>query len=176
MSNVLVHICENDKNGKRSGFVHRFNFCLAKDLSCFLELEAKGFTGVEIKEFGNSVLRIYGMEFKFANYGNWVGNIMWNEYNMPAPYALGLINLLCSKGEFQCSNAWSTIYRKWNKQEQIVAFDIGINDKTVVQEVIDPNQLDLFTKPAFCSNVNYGGERYRCKQPCGKNGQCEATE
>ena len=144
MSDIVVHICENDNNGKRSGFVHQFMFYYQHDRECFLHLECKTFDGVPIKEFANRIIQMYDIEFKFGQYGDWAGNMMWNQYDMPAPYALGLINLLCRKGDFTISEAERSIARKWDKGEEITAFDIGINDKTVVQEVIDPNQLKLF--------------------------------
>lgn len=144
MTYILVNICENNVNGNRSGRCHKISFCFETEE--FLCAECRFLEGVPIYTFNSQRpghIQIYDHFVKYESVTNWAGNMMWNQYSVPVPAALGFINLLQRQRDFCVLSAYSDIARSWNCDQEITAADLGFSPE-ITPELINPAQLQIF--------------------------------
>ncbi len=117
---MQVLICENTSHGKKSGKAYEVVF-LAPDGDLMLRLEPVDLSGEPLRTTDqlDRLIICYDRRFKHNGTQWWVGNIMWNGYDIPAHYALGLINTLHQSRKWTVSEAWVEIARAWMKPDEL---------------------------------------------------------
>lgn len=138
--NIQVMLCQNDSTGNLTNEVHMIDILLGGEIvSHFETIDLMPRKCVRladrILEFDNGVV-------KFSTVSEMVGNVHWNIYEMPAEYALGLIQLLQLSKQWSCTEAWTPIFGKFKDGKTITGVDLELGDIEPI--VIDKLQLPLF--------------------------------
>lgn len=113
-----VMICENDNQGRKSGKVYQVGF-YAPDGEQMLLVEPLNMEGEPINITVEWRIKICDRIFKCNPTQWWAGNMLWNEYEVPDNYALGLINTLRDSKKWTVNEAWTEIYEAWQKPNEL---------------------------------------------------------
>jgi hypothetical protein len=153
MSDIYLNICQNDDMGRLDKAL-MMDFSLANG-ETFLRIET---VDLEPREClcTDWTIEMYGAIIKHdGSPVEWAGNIYWNLYKVPDYYALGLINVLMRAREWNCIEAWSEIFEKWEKGDAISGRDLEL-DEDVEGIVVNPAQFEiLFKVPQWTDKVHW---------------------
>lgn len=69
-------------------------------------------------------LRISRRRFPITSYDEYVGNIMWDSARMPRHIAADLLNYVRKLDRFDCTEAESTLYEKWQDGDKLTWVDL----------------------------------------------------
>lgn len=145
--NILIGVCENNKQGKRSGKVSCFHIedfyfespdYLLKDAGEPFKIE---------KINGQRLISFDGILIPFLSTTDWYSNMMWNGYQITANNALLLLNHLMTCNKFHAVEMWIELRTKVKKGQRITAVDLGwatLPDEIPEAMPFNPNQLSLF--------------------------------
>lgn len=144
-THIQVMIAENNEEGTRIGETTNIEFYLFGDL--FLALEAK-FQFEKIMT-NDRIIEVHDGVVKHSGMTAWAGNIMWNKYEVPYDYALGLIHILQVSKKWGVAEANTNIFDKWDRGETITGNDLEL-DHDFQPNVVDLAQSEIpFTTDFF---------------------------
>lgn len=135
---ISVDVAENDEQGHPCGRATNITFSLGKELFISLETHLEG----ESFQANDRIIMIYQNRVKHMGMASWAGNMMWNQYDMPVDYGLGLLMLLQRSKQWQVHDGWTTIYDRWNSGELVTGADLDL-DEDIQPLVVIPNQLGI---------------------------------
>ncbi len=140
---MLIHICNNDNHGNWSDQISMVEFFIDDDETA-MRIETKTMFPVkaEVFDLQNMQLRIHGCTVKFTVVGTWTGNMMWNTIEMLDYYALGFLRALQLSKEWDCTEAFSNLFEKFNAGELITGADFELSED-VQPRVVHPNQSEI---------------------------------
>jgi hypothetical protein len=120
---MQILICENTKTGTKCGRAREINF-FAPDGDLILQIESVDLNGEPLRSFDSEEKIISCHDRKFRHNGTqwWVGNMMWNAYEMPDDHALGLINTLHQSRKWSINEGWVEVARAWMKPDEMPGF------------------------------------------------------
>lgn len=133
---ILVNICRGMDHLQNAWKVE-FSY---SDFSTFLSLECRNIEGEAILVTNNRI-KMHGLMIPITR--TYIPpNPFWREYEVPACYAIGFVNLLKQK-HWTIDEAAIKVSRKWNNPfENIVGSDLGFK-RSINPEIINPAQLEL---------------------------------
>lgn len=138
-NHIDIMLCQNDDQGN-TGKVFMIDFQI--DMETCLRLETVDLLGRDC--FCNDrIIEIYGVRVKHSGCAEWVGNIHWNCYTVPADYAIGFMNLLLRSRDWSANEGWGVLFEKWHKGEEISGRDLDLTED-VKGIVVNPEQIPLF--------------------------------
>ncbi len=147
-SDMVLAVCHNDGQGADAGRVSYINVLHPLFGETCLELEHdSAFAEHPGTPFGAGwrLLTLHGYSFRFSHRAEWVGSMLWNEYSMPATYAVGLLNVLQATGEWTPLNGYEELMDAWGKTNQFTPRDFGFDTDLTYGFHESGTQLILFS-------------------------------
>jgi hypothetical protein len=114
---VKVYINENDCYGNSIGKANQI-IIYNNENEQIMHLETRDWLPKPIST-SRWQIRIYGKIFKVERTGTMIGNVFWDSYDFSDGYLLGFIQAIQDSGEWDCIEAWTKIYNKWEIGELI---------------------------------------------------------
>lgn len=139
MQCIQVAICENGSNGWPSEIACQFEFSVFGEN--FLRVETTYPQGVKCFTTKHLII-IDDVRIKHIGRKMWIGNRMWNLYQVPYVYALGLIEVLLMSRKWTFASGWSSIHEKWGAFESITGKDLDL-DEDYQPLVANANQYEI---------------------------------
>lgn len=135
---IEVHFAQNDDLGQLTGVVSDIVFY--KDDEMFAHFEVNVGPNVKCKITWDEI-QIHGVCIRYSGVTCYIPTWVWNAYQVPLPFALGLINHMSRAGVWSCTHALTHIHDKFMAREEITGLDF--ESDPVAGMVINRNQLKI---------------------------------
>lgn len=143
---IQINLAENNELGKPRGRVVQIQ--IATGLHDIATLECNDFfNGVPVLTNALGNISMYGYTVKTGPRHEWVGNIMWNQYDATVDYALGFLNLLLKSGQWSVSEGYTAIDNKWDKKGIITSKDMCIDGEEIKPLILNCRKEILAQNP-----------------------------
>lgn len=140
---VMVSLCENDARGDTTFAVRAITVATAEGRTLLRLQPAESDT--EPVWQNDAVIILYGFRVKYLNVLPWSGGVLWNRYEMPLAYALGLILVLAESGRWKAHDGRGRVRRRFSEGKVITSRSLGFADHTAPL-IINPAQGALFSE------------------------------
>jgi hypothetical protein len=132
MATIRVRMLVNDENGSETERLDGIEFGDRLDANPFLALEgpweweddeAPHMAGEPV-DFFRGKLTVAGQVFRYTGRSKYVGNMLWDQVEMPAGEAARLLNFLRTRPGWSREEGTTALFDKWESGGEFTADDL----------------------------------------------------